>query len=122
MTERMAFDHARFNFVSAARQGLAAQFTWLDGEEIPALKLISERLLPVAARGLDAAGIDPADRDRYLGIIERRVGTGRTGSRWLMFSLAAMKDEGTLGERLNALTMATVARQRAGLPVSQWLP
>jgi len=122
ITEHMAFDHARFNFISAARQGLAAQFTWLDGEEIPALQLIAERLLPVAAQGLDAAGVEAADRDRYLGVIERRVMSGRTGSRWLMFSLAAMKDEGTLGERLNALTMATVARQQAGLPVSQWEP
>jgi CBS domain-containing protein len=33
-----------------------------------------------------------------------------------------MKEEGTPGERLNALTLATVARQRAGLPVSQWEP
>jgi CBS domain-containing protein/gamma-glutamylcysteine synthetase len=122
VTRHMPFEHAKHNFLSAARQGLAAHFTWLDGEEIPALQLITERLLPIADQGLSAAGVDAADRERYLGILERRVRSGRTGSRWLLFSLAAMKDEGTLGERLNALTMATVARQRAGLPVSQWEP
>jgi CBS domain-containing protein len=118
----MAFEHAKSNFINAARQGLGAQFTWLDGEEIPALQLIAERLLPVADQGLAAAGVDANDRARYLGIIESRVRSGRTGSRWLQFSLAAMKDQGTLGERLNALTMATLARQRAGLPVAQWEP
>lgn len=122
ITEHMAFEHAKNNFVSAARQGLAAQFTWLDGEEISAAQLVLDRLLPIANEGLAAAGVDAADRERYLGILERRVRSGRTGSKWLLFSLAAMKDGGTLGERLNALTMATVARQRAGLPVSQWDP
>jgi CBS domain-containing protein/gamma-glutamylcysteine synthetase len=122
VTRRMAFEHAKLNFLSAARQGLAAHFTWLDGEEIPALQLITERLLPIADEGLAAAGVDAADRERYLGVLDRRARSGRTGSRWLLFSLAAMKDEGTLGERLNALTMATVARQRAGLPVSEWEP
>ncbi len=122
VTEHMEFEHAKHNFVAAARQGLAAHFTWLDGEEITALQLILDRLLPIANAGLEAAGVDAADRERYLGILERRVRSGRTGSKWLLFSLAAMKDEGTLGERLNALTMATVARQRAGIPVSQWEP
>jgi hypothetical protein len=66
--------------------------------------------------------VDAKDRDRYLGVIERRVRTGRTGSRWLMFSLAGMKDHGTQGERLNALTSATIARQASGAPVAEWEP
>jgi CBS domain-containing protein len=121
ITQRMSFEHAKHNFLSAARQGLAAQFLWLDGEEIPAQKLIT-RLLPIADQGLADAGVDAADRERYLGVLERRVKTGRTGSRWLLYSLDAMRDEGTLGERLSALTMATLARQRAGIPVSEWEP
>ena len=73
-------------------------------------------------RGSTAVGVAAADRDRYLGVIERRVRSGRTGSRWMLFSLAAMKDHGTQGERLNALTMATIARQRAARPVADWEP
>ena len=118
----MEFDQAKHNFVSAARHGLAAPITWIDGEEIPAPKLILERLLPMAAEGLALAGIELADRDRYLGTIEKRVASGRTGSRWMLHSLAAMKDHGTPGERLNALTLATVQRQRSGKPVSEWEP
>jgi len=38
--------------------------------------------------------VDAVDRERYLGLFERRVRTGRTGSRWLLYSLDAMRDEG----------------------------
>jgi len=96
--------------------------TWLEGKELSAPALILEHLLPIAAEGLDAARVDSRDRDRYLGVLERRVRTGRTGSRWLMFSLAGMKDHGTQGERLNALTTATIARQAGGTPVAEWEP
>jgi CBS domain-containing protein len=118
----MDFEHARHNFVTAARHGLAAPMVWLAGEEIAAPKLILERLLPLAARGLDQAGIEPKDRDRYLGVIERRVATGRNGARWMLFSLGSMKDHGTQAERLNAVTLATVKRQKSGLPVAEWEP
>ena len=122
ITRHIEFEHAKMNFVAAARLGLAANMTWLDGKEMPTPALIVDHLLPIAAEGLDAAGVVAADRDKYLGVIERRARSGRTGSRWLMFSLAAMKDHGTQGERLNALTSATIARQAAGLPVSDWEP
>jgi CBS domain-containing protein/gamma-glutamylcysteine synthetase len=122
VTQRMEFEHAQSNFLAAARQGMGADFIWMDGEEVSAKTLIEERLLPIAREGLLDSGVDVADVERYLGTIERRVNTGRTGSRWILFSLAAMKDKGTLGERLNALTNATVARQVAGLPVDQWEP
>jgi CBS domain-containing protein len=116
------FAHAKMNFVAAARQGLGANLTWLEGEEMPAQALLAERLLPLASEGLDLAGVLAADRDRYLSVIDRRVKSGRTGARWLLFSLAAMKDHGTQGERLNALTMATIARQASGAPVADWEP
>jgi CBS domain-containing protein len=122
ITRLLEFEQAKANFVAAARLGLGSHMTWLDGKELPAPVLIADHLIPIAAEGLTAAGIAPTDRDRYLGVIERRVKSGRTGSRWLMFSLASMKDHGTQGERLNALTSATIARQAGGAPVSDWEP
>ena len=113
----------RRNFFAAARQGLGAPLTWLDGEEIAAPQLILERLLPLAARRASRARASTTPtRERYLGVVEERVRTRRTGSRWLLCSLAAMKDTGTQGERLNALTAATVARQTTGAPVAEWEP
>ena len=70
--------------------------------------------------GLEAVGVDSADRERYLGVVERRVRSGHTGSRWVLTSLNAMRNQGTAGQRLNSLTAAMVARQRAGTPVAEW--
>jgi hypothetical protein len=116
VTKRIEFEHAKMNFVAAARQGTSAHLMWFDRKEMTAPALILEHLLPLAAEGLDKAGVRPGDRDRYLGVIERRVSSAHTGSRWLLLSLAAMKDHGTQAERLNALTSATVARQSSGAP------
>jgi CBS domain-containing protein len=120
ITEVMEFEHAENNMLQAARLGLGANMVWLDGEEMSAQRLILDRLLPMADEGLAIRGIDDTDRKRYLGIIEKRVTTNKTGSRWLLNSLHAMKDHGTAGERFTALTAATVARQKSGKPVHEW--
>jgi CBS domain-containing protein len=116
----MEFEQARANLVSAARQGLSAHLGWLDGEERTASTLALEHLLPLAAEGLDAVGVDPEDRDRYLGVVERRVRTGYTGTRWLLTSLAGLRAQGSESERLNSVTAAMVARQKGGAPVAEW--
>jgi CBS domain-containing protein len=116
----MDFEQAQANFYAAARDGLAARFTWLDGEEVIAQPFILDRLLPLAEKGLARAGVDDADAKRYLGIVEQRVRSLRTGSRWLLRSLAGMKTRGSAGERLSAITAATIARQATGKPVSEW--
>jgi len=117
---RMDFDSAQANLYAAARDGLSARFTWLDNKELLAQPLVLDHLLPLAQAGLDRAGVDPADSARYLGIVEKRVRTLRTGSRWTLQSLAEMKDRGTPGARLTALVAATIARQKTGRVVSDW--
>jgi CBS domain-containing protein len=117
---RIDFDHARANLYAAARDGLGARFTWLDGEEALAQPLILERLIPLARAGLDRAGVDPADSARYLGILEKRVRTLRTGARWMIQSMAAMKDRGSPGARGTALVAAMIARQKTDRAVSDW--
>ena len=120
LPSRIAFDDARVNLYAAARDGLGARLTWLDGHETSAQPLILEQLLPLAKQGLDRAGVDPADASRYLGIIERRVSTGRTGARWMLQSLAEMKAQSSAGARLTALTAAMIARQDTDRVVSEW--
>lgn len=120
ITEHMEFDDARANFYAAAREGLGARMTWLGGEEVLAQSLILDTLLPMAERGLRRAGIDEADIARYLDVVEQRSRMMRTGSRWALQSFAAMKERGSLGEKLTALVAATVARQQTGETVSEW--
>lgn len=116
----MEFDDARSNFRSAARLGLEAQFKWIGGEVIPARELICRYLLPVARFGLAAADISSEDIDRYLGVIEKRVRSGKSGSQWFLSSLSEMKKHGTRDEILTSLTAATAKKQKEGRPVHQW--
>jgi CBS domain-containing protein len=127
VADRLDFDHARGNLYAAAREGLAARFTWLDGEEVLAQPLLLDRLLPLAQAGLDRAGVHPADSLRYLSVVEKRVRTLRTGSRWMLQSLAGMQTAGPsgmrpTGARASALVAAMISRQRSGDVVADWEP
>ena len=118
--DRMPFEDAKTNFFTAARDGLRAQLTWLDGQQIPAAQLVLEDLAPLARRGLQASKIDAADIDRYIGVIEERVRSRRTGARWLLDSLAAMGTQGSGEERMRNITAAVIANQEQGAPVHEW--
>ncbi len=120
VTRSMDFDHAKENFLAAARQGLAAEMVWLHRKPIAARKLITEELVPMARRGLADLDIDAGDIDHYMGVIEERVKTGMTGSQWMLDSLHSLQAQGTKGERMGALTAATLNRQEEGEPVHTW--
>ena len=120
ITEHMSFDDAHSNFFAAAEHGLGAQFHWAGGVLEPADRLIVDELLPIAREGLEASGLDGCDIDLYLGIIEERVRSRRTGAQWQLDSLAAFGTKGPLSERLSAVTAAISARQQSGQPVATW--
>jgi CBS domain-containing protein len=116
----MRFDDAKSNFLLAARYGLGAQFEWVDGRTVPARELILDTLLPVARKGLLAGGIDQADIDRYLGVIEARVESRKTGAKWMLDAYAALSQSGNRDQNLRTLASATIARQELGDPVHTW--
>jgi gamma-glutamyl:cysteine ligase YbdK (ATP-grasp superfamily) len=116
----MDFDDAKNNFFAAARTGLKAQFTWVGGRTVTAAGLIVDELLPMARAGLEQAGIDSVDVDRYLGVIEDRVSSGGTGAQWMLESLAGMAGEATPDIRERTLTASILEQQRAGAPVHTW--
>lgn len=120
--KRLPFDEAKRNFVAAAREGLDARFAWLDGRSYTAADLVRAELVPLAREGLAAAGVDQADVDRLLDVVDERAASGRTGAAWALGSLAAMGDEGTPDGRMRALVKATLARQRGGDPAHRWAP
>lgn len=115
----MSFDDAKTNFFAAARHGLNAQFNWLDGKTIAASTLILDHLLPLAHQGLKQANVNPADAERYLGVIEERVRSGQTGSQWTMKSLNELSERPSeVRNRLLAREM--LLRQKTGEPVHRW--
>jgi gamma-glutamyl:cysteine ligase YbdK (ATP-grasp superfamily) len=79
---QMSFSAATDNFEAGARKGIDAQLYWPGLGEVPATELVLRRLLPLAHEGLSELGVDPAGRDRLLGIIERRCTTHQNGAEW----------------------------------------
>ncbi|MFG0312743.1 MAG: CBS domain-containing protein [Phycisphaerales bacterium] len=120
LAERIPFEHARANFVASARNGMHFKMHWLDDATISVRDLLLEELIPLARTGLRSRGIDEADIEHYMGIIEARVASGRNGARWMLDSVASIHEHGTRAERLSALTAATISRQRSATPVHEW--
>lgn len=118
--QAMEFEDAVGNFFGAARYGLAYQFHWMKGRMYPASELILKELLPLARKGLKDRNIISQDIDRYLGIIQERVKSGRTGTRWILDSLAQM-EEGTSREvQGKAIARSMLQNQLLKLPVHEW--
>ncbi len=118
--EQVPFAVAERDLHRAARDGLEAQLSW-RGVDHPSDRLTLEVLLPAAAAGLDAWGVDPDDRDRYLGVIEARVRSGRTGAAWQIDVVHRLQERGL--ERVTALhemTRQYVEHAHTGAPVHDW--
>ena len=120
IARRMTFDDAKANFFAAARHGLNAQFNWIDGKSYPASSLILDHLLLLARQGLESAGVDTLDIDRYLGIIDERVQSGRNGAQWMLKSLSAIEAPGPKDMGYRMLTSTMLQRQKEGKPVHAW--
>lgn len=110
----LSFPWARDNFYACARHGLGARVHWTDGGVHPIGRLLLRTLLPCARLGLSDLGLDTGDIDRYLGIIEERVDSGRNGAGWQR----AWVDRH--GRDMTALTDAYAERQADGAPVHRW--
>ncbi|MGP3985037.1 glutamate--cysteine ligase [Streptomyces sp. KR80] len=124
---RLSFAEAAANFDTACRHGIDATLRWpRPGRsavvaELPAVQLVRDELLPLAAAGLDAWGVEPADRDLYLGVIEERCRRRVNGASWQTATFHRALDGGL--ERHAALA-ATTRRycelMRSGEPVHTW--
>jgi hypothetical protein len=119
---QMSFAAAEDNFHAGAREGIDARLYWPGVGEVPATELVLRRLLPAAHEGLEKAGLDAADRDRLLGIIERRCVTMQNGASWQAGAFHRFYEDEKL-ERLDALRRMTVLyreHMHANEPVHEW--
>lgn len=118
--KHMQFDDAKNNFFNVGRYGLNGQIRGLDGKSRRVGALILEELLPRARKGLTLAGVDEADSDRFLNIIEKRVKAEKTGARWMLDSLASMDKRAKANVRMRSLTAAIKKNQEKGMPLHEW--
>ncbi|WP_422751874.1 glutamate--cysteine ligase [Micromonospora sp. WMMD708] len=119
---QMSFSAAEENFTSGARHGIDAQVYWPGLGYLPATELVLRRLLPLAHQGLDRWGVDPAERDRLLGIIEQRCLTGRNGASWQVATLHRLESADHLDrpEALREVVRQYVELMHSNLPVHEW--
>ena len=120
VTKDFEFDHVKENFLTSARNGLGAKFTWKGGKKIGASELVSEVLLPIAREGLSKNGVLQQDIDRYMGIIEARNANQQTGAQWMLNSVTKLKKETTKEEILIAVTSSIIENQKTAKPVHEW--
>ncbi|MFI0168129.1 glutamate--cysteine ligase [Streptomyces sp. NPDC017095] len=94
VARELPFACARENFYRAARDGLRATLWWPSPGSAPrshdAGALVAE-LLPQAREGLVTAGVDAAEADTVLHLLDRRTGSGRTGAWWQQRTLQALR-------------------------------
>ncbi|GAA3935326.1 hypothetical protein GCM10022244_49720 [Streptomyces gulbargensis] len=125
--KRMEFADAEANFDTACRYGIEAELRWpRQGRTggvatLPAVRLVLDELLPLAAAGLDAWHVEPADRDFYLGVIEQRCLRRVNGASWQADTFHKALGDGLDRE---AALAATTRRYReltlTGEPVHTW--
>jgi len=97
----------------AARRGLDAEILWLDGRGKRPIREVLRELIPIAAEGLAAQGMDQDLIDHYLDIISCRLASGCNGAEWQLAHFRRYRD-------LHKLTAAYVENQRTGRPVHEW--
>ncbi len=117
---QMSFSAAEENFHNGARHGIEAKIYWPGVGEVPATELVLRRLLPLAHQGLEEWGVDTADKDRLLGIIEARCLSGRNGASWQAAQFHRLYDEHDRLDALREMMRAYVENMHANEPVHTW--
>ena len=124
---RLPFEAAAANFDTACRHGIDARLLWprrgrLGGvTEIDAVALVRDELLPLAEAGLDAWGVEPADRDLYLGVIDERCRRRANGATWQAATFHRALEQGLTREAALAATTRRYSElMHLGEPVHTW--
>ncbi|MEU0670960.1 glutamate--cysteine ligase [Streptomyces lavendulocolor] len=125
--KRLSFEDAAANFDTACRYGIDAELRWPRPGRgggvttVPAVKLVRDELLPLAAAGLDAWGVERSDRKRYLGIVEERCKRRVNGASWQVETFHRALEAGLGREAALAATTRQYCRlMRQGNPVHTW--
>jgi len=110
----ISFSDAKDNFYLAAQHGLKHRVLWTDKKHHTLKNLILNDLLAQAEIGLAKLGISDSQSKKYLGIIEKRVTSGQTGSQWQR----QFADKHHKNMRL--LTQTYFNNQQSGHPIHEW--
>jgi gamma-glutamyl:cysteine ligase YbdK (ATP-grasp superfamily) len=116
---QMSFSAAEENFHVAAQQGVDAQIYWPGIGQVRGTELVLRRLLPLAHEGLAAWGVEAAERDRLLGIIEQRCLQGVNGAEWFVARMH-QRSRDDVWDALRATLLEYRERMHTNEPVHTW--
>ncbi len=118
---QMSFSAAAENLEVAARRGIDARVYWPGLGDVSVTELVLRRLLPMAFDGLRDWGVNSADAERLLGIIEKRCLAVRTGATWQVDAVRALEQGGCdRPEALRRMTQGYIERMNTNEPVHSW--
>ena len=117
--KKMSFYDARGNFINAARTGINTYFNWFD-KGISAKKLLENILIPMAKEGLLKSKINESEINYYLGIIQKRIDTSTTGSKWIIRNKRKLREKVSKYESNVILTEHIYRNQISNKVISEW--
>ena len=117
--KKMSFYDARGNFINAARTGINTYFNWFD-KGISAKKLLENILIPMAKEGLLKSKINESEINYYLGIIQKRIDTSTTGSKWIIRNKRKLRKKVSKYESNIILTEHIYKNQISNKVISEW--
>jgi gamma-glutamyl:cysteine ligase YbdK (ATP-grasp superfamily) len=117
---QMTFSAAEENFYAGARDGIGARVYWPGVGEAPAVELVLRRLLPMARDGLARWGVDAADADRLLEIVERRCVDQVNGASWQAAAFHRLHDRLDRADALREMTVRYREHMHSNEPVHSW--
>lgn len=118
--KHLSWEDVRDNFGKAAQFGIDSSFNWFNDAKVGACELVLEELLPLARKGLESHGIDAADIDRFLGVIEERARKHMNGARWQLRAYTHLLGKVTRDEALTVLTATIWKNQQLEMPAHNW--
>ena len=121
---RFPFCFAEYNFYRAAKRGLEATILWPQKYqnkpvEIP-IKNVIDDMLQVANDGLNKLGVELAEWDKYLNIIQRRFAIGLTGATWPQNTLRYLRKSMNHDKACAKLLDIYFENHMEGHPINEW--
>ena len=120
----LPFYLAEYNFYRAAQHGLQARLIWPSTRqhscEERTLAEILLSLLPSAKQALLSIGIDKADVEHYLGVIEARLGSGQTGASWQRRSFTNFFKHHSRTRAMHKMLESMMMNAASKRPVHEW--
>lgn len=118
------FSYCTANFYRAAQQGMEADLFWpsltQSEPQYYAVTEILSRLLPAVPDKLAEMGFVEDDFMPLIGVLQERLESRQTGSRWQLEKLAALRKDLHKRDALAAMLKEYQSNSAANIPVARW--